>query len=310
MHDLTLQGGSSPSGGDGLDALLAEDCRDLVCSGSALLGGPGIHPYFCGCVYSGGRGIKDTQCHLAVFDDLITGGRGTSGDQGGKEASEGGIGDHGAVVDDLGFFFAVGCTFQGGVGGAGGTNYFGCSPFDGGIGGSGLVVNSVSPTMIGSLVACDLSGATGGTGGGSSTCGMMGVHGASGSPFLGHAASLSMAAGPRRSFHAPIVVREHENVPFTVIAPPGERVLLLVSLTPDYSLSAAVDGPLLLGLPATRYAMGTTGPSGSLTRYATIRELGPGAVSAVRYLQAALVDAQGNVHLTGPSTLVVLDGSL
>lgn len=62
-------------------------------------------------------------------------------------------------------------------------------------------------------------------------------------------------------------------------------------------------------LEARRTLLGTIPPSGVLTAYLAIPDLGPGVQSLTRYMQAVRLDSNGQGWLTGQETVVLLDSA-
>ena len=124
IEDCTLEGYDAlpPSESDGLPALSADTCDEVVLVRCTLIGGDGyvnttLPGYFGG--FSGGEGILAFASSVEVYDSNVSAGQ-TGGFFVGESCLGGPMGSHGARATQSSTLFAANSTFTGGPGGAGG----------------------------------------------------------------------------------------------------------------------------------------------------------------------------------------------
>jgi hypothetical protein len=114
-------------------------------------------------------------------------------------------------------------------------------------------------------------------------------------------------SGTAKHFISPTPVRENTIATLTFRGVSGETVKLLIARTPGFVFDALENGVLLLGAPIRTVNMGVIPASGVLNVQLPIPSIGPVLDASLLQLQARFTDSQGNVVLSGPSTMVILN---
>ncbi|MBK7644463.1 MAG: hypothetical protein IPJ19_15705 [Planctomycetes bacterium] len=288
--------------GLGLPGANIYNCSDVAMTRCIFRGGTNPNPQ-----YAGGDGLDvGSNSRLALSDCSLHAGAGAIGAYLGTTPLPPVAGPHGVHVWNGATLFASGTQFRGGAGGDGAAAQCsaGLAAQDGAAGGAGVFV---TPTSHATLLDCGIAGGTGGAGGTpDATCGAPGgMHAAAGVAIDG---TVQLPAGLARSLECASVLRESNTLSLEVRGTPGDLVLLAQSPYGGWSDPAGL-GPLLVGQPARRTALGTIPASGVLHADLPISELGAGVDARTLELQAICRDAGGQAWRTGVQALVLLDSS-
>jgi hypothetical protein len=242
-----------------------------------------------------GDGLFATGSNVAVYDGEC---RSNTG-QLICDASDciGSFGGNGAEISST-FLFASLSTFKGGGGGLAPCGKIGCL-FSclGGLGGSGLVLESSSTAEL--LADTFVPG----PGGAPETGGTLGP----GQAIVGTGADES--AGNSPTMHIDNPVRELSNVMVRVAGQNGDDVYLFMSRRTSFRFIPGYTGVLIPDQPGPPTFLGTVGPSQVFVTSITIPALGPGVDALNYYLQSAHHDTSGGWTLGTPVSLVVLSSA-
>jgi len=236
---------------------------------------------------AGGIGLFARESNIHFADTKCTGGTGEVG----LNSFSGAKGGAAAQIQG-GFFFATGCTFQGGNGG----NVIG--PNSGGAGGPGLVLASD-----GTSFATFVAGGVGGTGG--LTPGPNGPSVAGG--------TLNAIPGAARHFSVGTPAREGQTSAFKLVGIPNEFATVIFANAPSSILPLAPFGGSLLIDAATSVQLFFTGlgAPGSVTVPILMPQLPAGVLGVPVFPQALFFDLPTTYAVIGPaSSLLILDASL
>jgi hypothetical protein len=280
----------------GYDAVRVEGCSDVVLTRTTSLGGSAGSYNNIGTLPSG-AGLNAQSSVLAIYDSALQGGTGTSVNPNANAAS-GGDGGHGCWAQSC-WLFASGSQFLAGNGGQGGAGHFLADAY-GGDGGDGIRLESGSTAIL--LDDLLVPGLGGGAGNGPES-----YAGADGVAYLTDAGStLTNLPGPSKHFVSPTPVRENTLTTLTFTGAPGEQVQLLISRTAGRYFDPTEEGVLLLGSPIRVVSLGVVPASGTLSAQIPVFTLAPGFESTVLHMQARFTDPQGNMVLSGSSSMVIL----
>ncbi len=288
---------TSNAGEDAVRAFLALDVSFTRCT---MTGGNG-EPDTLALpeIANGGDGLQAEGCSIAIHDSILRGGDGANNFD--QDLSHGGIGGHGAVVRDhpllASLLHASGSTFHGGAGGSAAL----CLDLPGN-GGHGLWLDG--PTTTAHLIDDLLEGGLG------SDCG--GIESEDGEPLrVTNGAVANMMSGETRRLQGVTPVREGTVATLSFTGRPNDRVHLMVGAEPGFRLVLAYNGVVLLRTPALQqYRFVRTIPAGGrLNVPLAVPALPPLIEARNFYLQGLFQDPTTRRWLSGPSTLVVLDGS-
>lgn len=205
--------------------------------------------------------------------------------------------------------FVQGSVISGGKGGDG--TDANCPPMAqgptvGAPGGSAIFVTS-SPDV--SFVDALVTGGVGGTGGaGAPGCGFTAAaDGTDGAPIVN--ATPLVFADVARQLSAQALTRELTTLDLVVSGEPGESATLLISSTCQRNVVPGIQGPVLVGPSLRRIPLGIVPGSGVLNASLPLGDLAPGVQGSRRFLQAFCRDANGQVRLTGCTSVVFLDAA-
>lgn len=261
----------------GADAVYIDSSPKVVIGNSTLKGGD-PHTFY-GHPARGGRGLFSNS-GAALFHSVVEGG--DCGSTAYFDAGHGGVG----MVLRSGLQFVSGCEVRGGSGGYA-SDWL---PGYGGDGGDGLRSRKAHLHLQDSVTQ-------GGPGGGS----FAGTPGPDGTPLVTGWTPWLYSSTARRLVTETLQVAGG-TATMTVHGEPGDRVYLAVSSHPGHEL---VPGLGMRMLP--RSAVVSTTPNvvigGTGSESFDLPVLATGRV----YLQAFVQDASGQVHLSSPAHLVVLD---
>lgn len=265
--------------------LRATGCPEVAVSASKLRGADVGSLAGFGGSHAGGDGLLSVDSLVALYDCEIRGGTGSD------ETHPGGKGGAGARVTGWGMF-ASGTSIQGGWGGGG--DYIGCTKS--GDGGTGLIATSAQLQWIDTT-------AKGGPHGTFSTCGP----GQDGQDVQLFSASLVDYPFPARTLSGPRSSDDNETLTLTVEGAAGDQVWILRGREPAFQPTGGPLGVLLVPklwvLPAA--PMGVVPASGTLdVTVWTADFVGP-QPGYMLYAQALIVDANGQVRLSGPLNVLV-----
>lgn len=311
VQDCTVRGmsfGEAYFGTAGTGATFSFD-DDIVLTMCNLHGGDGLGRDEGGTI-DGGVGLFARSASLGLYGCSIRGGAGSYTDV--WDGWDGGSGGYG-LETPVGQTFATGCTFEGGLGGAGDYNN---SAFceDGGRGGSGghgILVGSRTPSAATPGVQLQASSAQGGSGapGGGSDCGFPGDPGQPGSPIRVNNGSAVTLPGELRMMEGPALARETASLPLTFHGRKDDVVYLDFQRGTLGPQRIPASGHLVRPVLRTM-AVGTIPQSGTLTASFTVPELGPGVQSRTVLMTPVFVDLSGIEHAGNSFAVVLLDASL
>ncbi len=280
-------------GSDGTHALLLQNCADAVLESCTLHGGV---PQTSGTYgKKGGNGLTAVNSTLALWNSSSVGAAATPG------YLVGGTGGQGARLDG-GSAFAAATMFQAGAGGSNDDCFFGT----GGDAGQPLQLVNIPPggTLLDALASSVL-----GALGGSHPCGSPGND----SYPLGTPGAFATLSGAARTLACSLdPVREGQTLAVTLTGEPGDTAFLVVSTQAQHAYHANLHGVQVAAAPfLTQLGMGSIPAGGSVSvnlpvPLATV----PYRSATVWYLQGVTLSASGEVFLSNPIDLLVLDSSL
>jgi hypothetical protein len=250
-------------------------------------------PCGCDCTLGldGGEGLECSGSEVVLYDTVLQGGRGSSGDL------TGGKGGNGCSLS-ASTLFASGSMFQGGVGGK---NYDCICLVQGGPGGRGLLVP-------GDSVARGIDNVFLGGAGGPGPCPTL--PGPPGQPVSG---TFQVLQGLKRLFQVPSPSKEGTTVDVTLSGVSSDRVYLAGSTSPWFVSFESFKGYLLIdpfGSSIALFDLGLLPPTGLMTVPFSLPALPPSVEGTTYYLQGLFVNASLEVFLGSPSHLVLVDGGL
>ena len=296
--------GTIPSHRSGWEGAFVESCSDVAFTHCRLDGGENREGYVDGLPNQlpgdGGDALLVEHSTVVLHDCTVRGGRGWNGQQ--ATGYDGGWGGHGAELTDS-TLLASASSFTGANGGWGDMLHCGGLWFGGSAGyglrlvGSGSLARLQDGDETGGTPGCDIGGLC-------STYCYPQLPGRSGSTIV------DLPTPWRELLQPPTMpVRESTSAYLTYRGQLGDRVSLYMSTSTQSRFLSAWDGYLLVQpqRPHLMMIVGTIPASGQLTEPLWIRELPPLVKSSRLYLQAVFTDAQGGKHLSGPSSLVILD---
>ena len=289
LLDCKVTGGVIPSpafSDAGAPGLKVTDCSKLVVAGGSVTGGDATHsPGDVGG--DGGAGIDSLDSNVAVFDATVKGGKG------GLEGTPGGPGGDACHIVGWGLV-GSGCTFTGGNGGGG--DYIGCNL--GGDGGDALEVQGAQAQLLDITLA--------GGAGGWNSCGGDAPYGRETYNLGG---TINQLTGTRRKLTALRLSSDGTNLSLTVLGQAGDKFFLARSTTPGFLFQTSWHGIWLL--PTSTFAatrsIGTIPAGGSLTSSLRIADISPAALHQLQFLQGYCVDLGGQIYVTSPVHVEVLD---
>ncbi|MEM7310827.1 MAG: hypothetical protein AAF682_29420 [Planctomycetota bacterium] len=262
--------------------LLVEDCDAVILSRCSFLSGQCVTP----C--PGGR-IADSS--VSLYDTSFVGSEGIPGSLF-APVSAGGAG----LSLSVSSVFAAGCSFTGGQGGP--AEAFECQA----AAGDGFDLGSSTAV----LRDCVLSPGQPGEGGlQDPPC-----PDPAGEALTSMGGTLQELTGEARSFEATPLVREGELLVETFTGPPDDFVFLAFAGALEPAFLPAVAGDFALAAPFGIAFKGQLDASGTLVDPVPIGELGPGVLASQVRFQAIHLTAVGAAFVSGPSSTVLLDGSL
>jgi hypothetical protein len=236
----------------------------------------------------GGAGVRTRTTLLAIYDSKAIGGIGGAGDATSTNCS-GGSGGEGILVEDCGVFLSK-TSAHGGQGGY---------AWQGGVGGTGLVVQSNSQAQ---LLA---SSTVGGQGGPSDWWGQPGA----GGPGTGGSGTIQYLPGPARLFEAPALGLAGGLLQVSVQGAVGDEVWVRASWTPAHVPALALSGLWFVGrpnkLPVT--PMAVLGAFGTAKIWIPLPAIAPGEGARELYLQGWIRTPSGESRLGSPMHVAVLD---
>jgi hypothetical protein len=261
-----------------------------------------------------GPGLVVTNSTVALYSTDVLGGDGGAGGYGSGGAVQRPAfdGTHGCSAGPGAQVFMMSGELRGGRGGDGASAS--CAPvvFAGGAarnGGDGLVVDATAHVDLLDVDAV-APGTAGNPGPGNVSCAQpAGANGTPGTAISGATANVTSINALRRGLSGTATVRELHDATLTFTGTPGDVVLLAWSAQPRHEFFAPFNGVITYGTPLRRLPMGTIPGSGTLTVVLPIAELGPGVQASKRCLQAVFRDVSGQVVLSDPMTLVLLDAA-
>jgi len=205
-------------------------------------------------------------------------------------------GGHGARLRDAARLAAFGSLVQGGFGGNG---QFDCAPnwAPGGGGDGGNAVFLDGPRAGAALFDCELIAGLGGDG---SCVGMD-------AELVAGPGSSWVTSGEARSLSSTTPVREGETVALVFSGVPGDFVFGLAAPSPLLLELVGFVGPLAVAAPILIQPIGRLPASGTFELTWTVDTLPPELEVLVRYLQGLFVSTSGDLFLSAPTALVVLD---
>lgn len=272
-----------------IDALHVEGSPDVLVRDTFVRGSDGPDLSFSA---NAGNAVTCATSNVATYGSQFAG-----GDGGGGDIQIGGRGGD-AWRQTSGELRAVQASFTGGDGGESTDCLYGL----GGNGGGGLLVTGTS----GRAQATTTTGGAGGF----HACGYTGADGLGlvYSPLL----FTPAVPGPARTLSAPALVRDGSDVTFSMQGAAGDAAFLLVSAHDTRETSSAYEG-VLFAQPAylLRLLVGTSTGSAPLTHTWPIpADLIPPGLSCTFTAQVVFQASSGEVTMSNPLTMVVLDGSL
>ncbi|TAJ16297.1 MAG: hypothetical protein EPO68_11345 [Planctomycetota bacterium] len=269
----------------GPPGLLVENCAAVVLIGGEFRGGWG-YPYYAveyfGPRTDGGVGLHIVQSSVFVYDALVRGG--TSGTAEWKSLFGGFV----TVYDGAG----TGVWMEGGT-----LHLDGCEVKP------GLGTDECSQAT---APGCDIGLYLGA---GSPQVTAFDSIGLGDPPTYVQSGALQKILGVSRSISATSPVREGEVSKLKVSGVPRDWAVVGVAAQPGQLALPAWSGTMLLGGPTALLVLGELAPSGELSHDTPIPELGP-AIQFQRWLlQAGLIDPDGVVTLTEPTSVLLLDAA-
>jgi hypothetical protein len=141
---------------------------------------------------------------------------------------------------------------------------------------------------------------------GAEGCGYIGTDGPA---FRFGTGDVHMLSSLARTHRATSGVRDDDNIDVTLIGEPGDRVRVFFTLRrpiPPIFLSV-LDGPILVSPPLMRVSHGTLPASGMRSLSLPVGDLGPGVSSLVIYTQALFIGSQGELVMSEPTAVTLLD---
>ena len=264
-----------------LEAVLVEDCAQVVIVGSALQGASGSS---LGGLEIGATGLTARDSMVLLHGCTV---------RAGYSIVLSGTGSPGLAVDG-GELVLRNCTVRGGVGGTG-------SPGGvGGDGGPGLTIEgNASVWAIGTSL---IGGAGGPT--------VFGSPGATGAGFEVTAGSLQQIPAGLALFATDLVAGSGEDLEFELVGPPRSSAWLLVSLTSVPVFVPGLPGFLGTGLAPAVVAVGSTDSVGALSFTIPGSPLPPGLATWDATVQMAIAAPGGVLELSNPSILTVVDDAV
>lgn len=259
-----------------------------------------------GQIYPGKDGMNTNASIIALYRCTLVGGEGEDG----PVASKGSDGGH-AYYSYNTRLFASDSIFQGGDGGDGGGGYEMTSGGNGGDGGHGVCLMATYCQAY--LQWCSKEGGLEGAGGLPNGYGSWpGLPGNPGEPlFIGQGYAEELG-GPVRSFFAPNLVKEGDDLTLNFYGELKDVVGLLVGAGGGSQFMYNWEGQFLLSLnPAPVFFFIVPMPPGStyMDITAPFPEMGPGITDMTIYMQALFADALGTLRLGTVQTMVGLDGA-
>lgn len=135
--------------------------------------------------------------------------------------------------------------------------------------------------------------------------------GQDGPPIRPGTGTVHMLSSTARTHRAKSPVRDDESISVTLLGEPGDHVL--VFFTPRRPLTqlflSAVDGPLLIAPPLIKILDGTLPTTGRRPLLLPVGDLGPGVSAVVLYAQALFIGGQGELVVSEPTAVTLLDQS-
>jgi len=238
----------------------------------------------------GGHGVVEQGSAVAFYDCLLKGGVGGQADYLAPKFSAGDGGD-GCRALDFGIF-ASGCQFQGGTGGG--------EAWTPGDGGDGLVVN---PGAQAQLLSNTFAGGQGGFS-------FHGSFGQTGLPQSGGGV-FHHFSGAARKLQASVLAAENASLQIQLSGEPGDRFWLASSATPVFIYMPAYAGIQLVPLPVflANRPLTILPASGTATLVLPTPNVASGLPVHRQFLQGVVLSASGQVRLSSPLHVVVLNCS-
>ena len=282
-------------------ALQLEDSAEVVVAASTLVGAEGTQFFSGPGPFYPPNGITVVNSNLAVFDCEITGGDGATGFFSDFDVFLASHAGANAIWASVGEVFVSGSDLTGGRGGDG-AHWPGGACFSGQDGGAAIALADAQ----GVLLDCTLTPGAGGV-----PTSLPCTSGAVAPPSeLSGSATLDLPVGSAASLAAASPVREGASLTVDLSATPGSTVI--GAFTPALGY---LDAPFALGVSALSgtpflFHSGAMPGIGTLPLSFPVPDLGPGVEGVELLLQAVEVPATGALVLTGPASVLLLDGAL
>jgi len=135
--------------------------------------------------------------------------------------------------------------------------------------------------------------------------------GVSGPAVLAGTGEVHVLTSAARSHRASSAVRDDGSVDITLDGEPGDRVRVFFSLrrpAPELFLGV-LDGPILIQPPLMKVSHGVLPASGPRSLSLPVGDLGPGVEAIVLHMQALFIGAGGELVLSEPTAVTLLDAS-
>jgi hypothetical protein len=295
-------------------AVLFEDCEIAGSVGAGVSVSNSNSVTFVRCLLRGGgpflpvgssvfqpnAGVQVLAAQVYLFDSAVVGSQGKDWTLISQSTSVGGPG----LVLKSGFVLAQGASLQGGRGGQNSTIGFQpCIPMQ--AGGAGVVVEQTQGSSRLVLISSDLAGGLGGQ----PLPGCPEPAGATGPSQVVTAGQVDVVTAEARSLGLSGLVREQQSTAIVLAGQPGDLAWLFVSMASGSGsfLEPSLFAPHLDLASLALLPIPGLNPAGVLVSELTAPNLPPGVAFRALSGQALFLSASGELFLSGPSELRIVD---